>query len=84
MAITLSPETQELIEARMKELGFDSSDEFLRVAVQTFSPAEVYDYDDLDEETRAAIEEGQREIDQGLGIPWEDAEARLRARFGKA
>ena len=81
MAFSLSSETQQLIEARMKELGYDSTDKFLQAAVHTFSPAEVYDYDDLDDETKAAIEEGQAQIDRGLGRPWAEVDAELRARF---
>jgi hypothetical protein len=83
MAIALSPETQLIIETKMKELGYANSDEFLQMAVCQYDPAETLYYEDLDEETRAAIELGQRQIDEGLGIPWEEAKARLEARFAK-
>jgi antitoxin ParD1/3/4 len=83
MTINVDPQTQQLIEAAMKQRGFSTAEEVVQSAVRHMQE-QVFDYDDLDEETRAAIEEGQREIDQGLGIPWEEAEARLRARFGKA
>jgi hypothetical protein len=35
MAISLSPETEELIEKRMKETGIGAADELVRVALQT-------------------------------------------------
>ena len=82
MAITLSPEVQEAIESRMKEHGFTDPNEIVLQALRSLDE-HIFAYEDLDEETQAAVEEGQREIDQGLGIPWEEAEAKLRARFGK-
>ncbi len=82
MAITLSAEIEKLIESRMRELGIDDSETFLAAAVQNYDP-EIYDYDDLDDETRAAIEKGQSEIDQGLGIPWEEVRKELFAKFVK-
>ena len=80
MSIILSAETQRLIEDRVKETGV-SADELVRVALQTLDQTEAADYDELDEETRASIEQGQAEIDRGEGIPWEQARARIRARF---
>jgi Arc/MetJ-type ribon-helix-helix transcriptional regulator len=82
MAITLSAEVQEAIESRMKQRGYADANEVVLRALQSLDE-HVFAYEDLDEETREAIEEGQRQIDQGLGIPWEEAEVRLRARFGK-
>lgn len=83
MAIILSADTQQLIESRMKDLGFDSTDEFLRLLVQSYDVPEVLDYDDLDAETRAAIEEGEREIQQGLVKPWAEVKAELFAKYVK-
>jgi predicted transcriptional regulator len=82
MAMTLSPEIEKLIAYRMKELGIDDSELFLAAAVQNYEP-QVYDYDDLDAETKEAIEQGQSEIDRGLGIPWEDVRKELFEKFVK-
>src|SRR5712672_2259481 len=37
MAISLNPDTLELIEERMKGAGFSSADEFVRIAVAAFN-----------------------------------------------
>jgi hypothetical protein len=62
----------------MRELGFENSDEFLQALVQNFPAAGVYDYDDLDEETRAAIEEAEKQP----SIPWESVREQLMQRYG--
>jgi hypothetical protein len=78
MNLTLSPQTQALLEARMKKTGITSPDEALRVALQTL--AELDD-EDLDDETVAAIEEGLAQARRGEGRPWEIVREELRARF---
>jgi hypothetical protein len=83
MAITLSLETLELIESQMKNLGCADADEFVEKLICEEFPTFEVDMDLLDPETRAAIEEGDREIGQGLGIPWEEVRKELRAKFGK-
>ena len=83
MTITLSPETQKLLEEQMKTGQFSDADEVLRLALQTLSQTEAGDYDDLDADTRAAIEESEAQLARGEGIPWEDVREELRARFIK-
>jgi hypothetical protein len=39
------------------------------------------DYDDLDAETRAAIEESEAQLARGEGIPWEEVRNERWARF---
>jgi hypothetical protein len=73
MAFTISSETQQFIETRMKQCGVENSDEFLKLAVQQFSMDAVEYYEDLDEETRAAIERADLQPD----IPQEQAEQRI-------
>ena len=46
----------------MKELGFDDGDQFVQMLLHNYDAAEVYDYDDLDAETRAAIEEAEHRL----------------------
>ncbi len=67
MAIVLNAETQKLIEERMKETGVQTADELVRVASQTLHQVRGEDFEDLDSETRAAIEEGLAQADCGRG-----------------
>ena len=83
MAIVLNAETQKLIEDRMKETGVDTADELVRVALQTLHQVRAEEFEELDPETRAAIEQGLTEADRGEGRPWEDVREELRARFIK-
>jgi hypothetical protein len=81
MAITLSSKTLELIESQMRNLGCANADEFVEKLICDEFPTFEVDLDLLDPETRAAIEEGDREIEQGLGRPWEEVREELRAKF---
>ena len=81
MAVSLSAETQRLIEERMKETGVGTADELVRVALQTLRQTGGEDFDDLDVATRAAVEEGLAQADRGEGRPWEEVRAEIRARF---
>ncbi|MDB5322082.1 MAG: hypothetical protein JWN40_3713 [Phycisphaerales bacterium] len=83
MAIVLSAETQKLIEERMKETGVETADELVRVALQTLRQVRGEDFEDLDSETRAAIEEGLAQADRGEWRPWEEVREELRSRFIK-
>ena len=81
MAISLSDETQKLIEKRMKETGVTTPDELVRVALQTLHQVKGEDFDGLDRETQAAIEEGLAQADRGDSRPWEEVREELRVRF---
>jgi Arc/MetJ-type ribon-helix-helix transcriptional regulator len=83
MTITLSPETQKLLEERMKRGGFPDPDAVLRVALETLDQVEAEALEDLDDETIASIERGEAQASRGEGRPWEDVKAELRARFLK-
>ncbi len=80
MGISLSPEIQQLIEKQMKETGVSTADELVRIALQTLEQTRGEDYEDLDPDTRAAIEEAEAEYQQGGGIPLDEAFARLREK----
>lgn len=81
MTISLSAETQKLIEEQMKATGVRTPDELVRVALQTLRQLRAEDFDSLDPETRAAIEEGLAQADRGEGRPWEEVREEIRARF---
>lgn len=84
MEITLSPETQKLLEEQMKQSGHATADEVVRLALESLRIRETFDYDDLDEATRSSIEEAEAQCDRGEGIPVEQAFAELkRKHFGK-
>ncbi len=78
MTITVSEQTQSLIDSRMKELGITDIDELLFVAVTTFQPADVFHHDELDAETKAAIEEA----DLQEAVPWEPVRDALKQKYG--
>ena len=80
MGISLSPEAQKLIEERMKQTGVPTADDLVRIALQTLELTRGEDYEDLDAETRAAIEEAEAEYQKGGGIPLDEAIKRLREK----
>jgi hypothetical protein len=82
MAISLSPETQRLIEEQMRESGLSSADELVRLALDTLKQATVEYYEDLDPETRAGIEEAEAQYARGeAGMTVDEAFARLREKY---
>jgi Arc/MetJ-type ribon-helix-helix transcriptional regulator len=86
MTITLSPETQKLLEEHMKMGGFQSADALVRVALETMDQLEVEGeaIEELDEETQAAIERGEAEADRGETRPLSEVAAELRAKYLKS
>jgi len=79
-SISLQPETQKLIEDRLKQGGFSTPDDMIRVALDTLDQC---DADDLDDATLAAIDRAEAEYDRGEGIPADEAFADLRRKhFG--
>lgn len=81
MTITLSPETQRLLEEQMKKGGFATADDVVRVALQTMEEIEGEPLDELDEETQAAIARAEAQSARGEGRDWEDVREEFRARF---
>ena len=70
MAISLSDETQKLIEKGMRETGLTTPDELVRVALQTHHQVRGVDFEDLDPETQAAIEGGLAQAARGEARPF--------------
>jgi Arc/MetJ-type ribon-helix-helix transcriptional regulator len=81
MNIVLSPETQRLLEERMKKGGYASPDEALRDALVTLDDVEGADIEDLDGETQARLELAEQESARGESQPWKEVREELRARF---
>jgi hypothetical protein len=81
MTITLSAETQKLIEQRMKETGVATADEVVRIALKTLHQVQGEDYEDLDPSLRQSIEEAEAEYVRGEGMPADEAFAKLREKY---
>lgn len=81
MGISLSPETQKLIEDRMRETGVSSADELIRFALETLEQTKAEDFEDLDPAVQAAIDEAESEYQQGGGIALDEAFSRLRQKY---
>src|SRR6266542_1899128 len=78
MPISLTPETQKLIEERMKQAGCSTPDELVRLALQTLDQVDGEDFDQLDADTQAAINEAEAQYERGEGVSLDEAFARLR------
>ena len=81
MSISLTPRTQKLIEERMKATGYSTPDELVEVALKTLDQMQAEDYDQLNSNTRAAIEEAEAQHQRDEGIPLDEAFARLRKKY---
>ena len=76
MDLSLSPETQKLIEERMQRDGYASADDVVRAALELLDQRS-----DLDGETLAAIDRAEAQIERGEYREWKDASAELRKKF---
>src|SRR4051812_6654044 len=83
MSISLTIETQQLIEQHMKASGITTADELVRVALQSLAPTRGLSLAELDADTQAAIRQGLEEADRGETRPWAEVKEELRARFMK-
>ena len=77
MTITLSPETQRLLEDQLKKRNFASVDELVHAALQAFDVL-----NGLDEATLDSIDKSEAEIARGEFIEWDEVLARVRAKYG--
>jgi len=78
MNIVLSPETQILLEQRMRKGGYSSPDDAVRAELETL---DRLDDEELDDETIDDIEQGLAEADRGQMRPWEQVREELRAKY---
>src|SRR5438477_10337534 len=72
------PEFAKFIDEQVKAGRFRSPEEVLEEALSRMMCEEDLE---LDEETIAAIEEGEAQLDRGEGRPWEEVRAELRAKY---
>jgi Arc/MetJ-type ribon-helix-helix transcriptional regulator len=81
MHIVLSPETQRLLEERMKKSGYATADEAVRVALKTLDDVDGAPLEGFDAGTLEAIERAEAQSSRGEGRPWEDVRAELKAKY---
>ncbi len=78
MQITLTPETQQLVERMLKEGRYRNLDVLIQAGVAMLTeplPAE------LDEETLDAIDEAEDQIERGEVYAWDDVKKRMDERL---
>jgi len=82
MNVTLKPTLKKLVEDKVKAGEYGSADELLEAAVARliFDPQR----DELDEQTLAALEAAEQQLDRGEGIPLETAFSKLRNKHSDA
>ena len=83
MTISLTPQTQKLLEEQMKKHGYPSADAAVRIALEKLDQEQGEYLEDLDTETQAAIEEGLAQADRGEGRSWDQVRNEIRSRFIK-
>lgn len=83
MNISLGPETQRLLEEQMKKHGYATPEDAVRVALERMDQEVGETFEEMDAETRSAIEEGIAQAERGEVRPWDEVRGELRARFVK-
>jgi len=78
MTITLSPQTQRMLEDQLKKGNFASADEVLQAALQALD-----EVSELDEATLDAIDESEAQIARGEVLEWDEVLSRVRAKYGE-
>ncbi len=81
MTISLTSETQMLLESRLKKGNFSSADQAVRFALEALDQVRGDDIEDLDRETQAAIERAFGQSARGEGRPWEEVRRELTAKY---
>jgi hypothetical protein len=76
MELTLAPETQRLVEEKLKE-GL-SADEIIQAGLAAINER---DFPELDQETLDAIDRAEEAIERGEVHRWEDVKEEVRAMF---
>lgn len=78
MSISLNPDTQRLIEERMKQGGYPTADELIHAAIDALDEIEI---PPLDEEALDAIDRAESQIERGEVVDIDDVRREFRARF---
>jgi putative addiction module CopG family antidote len=78
MNISLSPETQKLLDEQLKAGDYRSADEILNAALEALRDAENVE---LDDELLDSIDEAEDQIERGEGRDWKDVREQIKARL---
>jgi putative addiction module CopG family antidote len=77
MNISLKPDARRFIEEQVKAGRFQSAGEVLEEAVSRM----MLDSEDLDDQTAAAINRAEEQIDRGEGMDFDQFAAEIRGRI---
>lgn len=78
MAISLSPNTLQRLEDRVRSGGYPSADDLVQAALNAL---DELDAETLDEATLDAIDRSEDQIERGEVHDWADVRERVRAKF---
>ena len=78
MSISLSQETEKLLEERIKTGGYGSADDVVQAALEALDALEA---GSLDAEALNAIDRAEDQIERGEVHDWNDVRERVRAEF---
>jgi putative addiction module CopG family antidote len=78
MNIALSPETQKLLEEKLKSGEYRSPDEVVHAALEVLNEFEAHV---LDGDTLDAIDRAEDQIERGEVHDWKDVREQVRAKF---
>jgi putative addiction module CopG family antidote len=78
MTVTLSPQTQKLIDERLSSGEYATVDDVLHAALTALDELESIE---LDEETLDALDEAEDQIERGEVVKWKDVRDEIRAEF---
>lgn len=74
MSLSLNPQTQKMIEDRMKQAGVGTADELVQAALAALDELEP------DDQTWAAIDKAEEQYHRGEGMPADEAFSQMRRK----
>ncbi|HEY8665621.1 MAG TPA: hypothetical protein VIL86_03105 [Tepidisphaeraceae bacterium] len=78
MNIILSPETQRLLDEKLKDGEYPSADDVVRAGLEALDKIKA---DSLDDGTLDAIDRSEDQIERGDVHDWKDVREQVRAKF---
>jgi putative addiction module CopG family antidote len=78
MTISLSAETQKLVEEKLRSGEYSSADEVVHAALEALDTLQSHS---LDQATLDAIDSAEDQIEQGRVHDWKDVREQVRAKF---
>jgi Arc/MetJ-type ribon-helix-helix transcriptional regulator len=78
MTISLAPETQKLLEDKLRSGGYTSADDLVHAALEALNELESME---LDEQTLDAIDRAEDQIERGEVHDWNDVREQVRQGF---